>query len=78
MPHWLDHAIATLRREGDRWRHSDGEKAESHHTAAEILTKVAESGATHDEVKTQLLAPAADEPTLVETRDISDEPLPPA
>lgn len=54
--HWLDHAIATLEKEALRWKHSDGGKADAHATAAAILSKVAASGATHDEVKTQLLA----------------------
>lgn len=58
MPHWLDDAITTLKREGDRWRSSDGDKAEAHATAAAVLTKLAESGATHEDVKTQLLADA--------------------
>jgi hypothetical protein len=54
-PHWLDDVIATLKRERDRWRHSDGAKAETHDTALQILTKVAESGASHEEVKAELL-----------------------
>lgn len=73
MPHFLDDAIATLRRERDRWRTSHGDRSEAHDTAAAILTKIAESGASHEEVKTHLAESDDDAqqtpPVLTDIRD---------
>jgi len=54
LPHWLDDVIASLKRERDRWQHSDGAKAERYHTAAEVLEQVALDGKSHDETKAEI------------------------
>lgn len=55
--HWLDEPIATLTKEGVRWRTANGDKAVSHDLAAALLSRVAAGGATEDEVKAHLALP---------------------
>jgi hypothetical protein len=78
MPHWLDDAITTLTKEAQRWKHSHGDKADAHATAAAILTKLAEEGETIEEVKAHLVEPAPVDASPIVT-DVHDrvEVVPP-
>lgn len=54
LPHWLDDVIALVKREGERWAGGNPEKAGQHETAVALLSRVRESGASHEETRTFL------------------------
>lgn len=63
--HWLDDIIELVRREGKRFAGSSPDKGAHHETAADLLARVRDGNASHEETRDFLSRPADDASPVV-------------